>query len=124
MDKHNQFIRRLREEYDAHIHQIFGYTFDEFVNAVPGGEKKFNEDCEEAYEEGGMAALRYIIKSHIAVLDFLYFIKTEDKEWLFEDFVKRATSLGIGMREDELVPWNWTSINSEGRVIEFPANDT
>ena len=44
MDKHNQFIRRLRDEYDDHIHQIFGYTFDEFVSAVPGGEKKFNED--------------------------------------------------------------------------------
>ena len=39
MDKHNQFIRRLRDEYDDHIHQIFGYTFDEFVSAVPGGEK-------------------------------------------------------------------------------------
>ena len=124
MDKHNQFIRRLRDEYDDHIHQIFGYTFDEFVSAVPGGEKKFNEDCKEAYEEGGMGALRYIIKSHIAVLDFLYFIKTEDKEWYFEDFVERATSLGIGMREEELVPWDWTSINSEGRVIESPANDT
>ena len=35
MDKHNQFIRRLRDEYDDHIHQIFGYTFDEFVSAVP-----------------------------------------------------------------------------------------
>lgn len=124
MDKHNQFIRRLRDEYDDHIHQIFGYTFDEFVSAVPGGEKKFNEDCKEAYEEGGMGALRYIIKSHIAVFDFLYFTKTEDKEWYFEDFVERATSLGIGMREEEFVPWDWTSINSEGRVIESLANDT
>ena len=26
-----------------------------------------------------MGVLRYIIKSHIAVLDFLYFLKTEDE---------------------------------------------
>ena len=67
--------------------------------------------------------MRYIIKSHIAVLDFMYFIKTEDKEWYYRDFVERATSLGIGIREDELIPWDWSSINSEGRIVQSASND-
>ena len=77
----------------------------------------------DAYEQGGMAGLRYIIKSHIAVLDFICFMRTEDKEWFFEDFVERAMSLGIGIRRGELVPWNWSSISSEGGIVQEAAND-
>ena len=51
-----------------------------------------------------MAALRYDMKSNIAVMDFICFMKTQDKEWFFEDFVQSAMSLGIGIRRDELVP--------------------
>ena len=123
MNKKNQFIQQLNDEYSRHVYKIFGLTFDQFICAVPGGKEKFDEDCKEAYEQGGMAGLRYIIKSHIVVLDFMYFMKTEDKEWFFEDFVERATSLGIGMREDELVPWDWRSINSDGRITEIASND-
>ena len=71
-----------------------------------------------------MAGLRYIIKSHIAGLDFICFMRTEDKEWFFEDFVERAMSLGIGIRRGELVPWNWSSISSEGGIVQEAANDS
>lgn len=120
----NAFIDKLKDEYSEHVYEVFGLSFDEFVCAVPGGKQKFNEDCKDAYEQGGMAGLRYIIKSHIAVLDFICFMRTEDKEWFFEDFVERAMSLGIGIRRGELVPWNWSSISSEGGIVQEAANDS
>lgn len=120
----NQFMQKLKDEYRSHVHEIFGVTFEEFVSAVPGGEKKFNEDCKEAYEQRGMAGVRYMIKSHIAVLDFLYFMKSKDKQWFFEEFVERAMSLGIGIRRSELVPWNWSSISAKGEIVQEAANDT
>ena len=123
-NNNNQFIQKLKVEYSKHVYQIFGLTFNEFICAVPGGKQKFHEDCKEAYEQGGMAGLRYIIKSHIAVLDFICFMRTEDKEWFFEDFVERAMSLGIGIRRGELVPWNWSSISSEGGIVQEAANDS
>ena len=123
-NNNNQFIQKLKDEYSKHVYQIFGLTFNEFICAVPGGKQKFHEDCKEAYEQGGMAGLRYMIKSHIAVLDFICFMRTEDKEWFFEDFVERAMSLGIGIRRGELVPWNWSSISSEGGIVQEAANDS
>ena len=119
----NVFIRRLKAEYEKHINNIFGCTFEEYLSAIPGGKKKFYDDCQESFTQGGMAALRYDMKSNIAVMDFICFMKTEDKEWFFEDFVQRAMSLGIGIRRDELVPWNWASINQKDGIVQTAAND-
>ena len=33
-------------------------------------------------------------------------------------------SLGIGIRRGELVPWNWSSISSEGGIVQEAANDS
>ena len=119
----NQFLQKLRVEYEVHISRIFGCTFEEYLNVIPGGEKKFYEDCKNAFDQGGMPALRYIMKSNIATLDFMYFMRTEDKEWFFEDFVQRAMSLGIGIRRDELVPWTWSSMSEKEGIIQYAAND-
>ena len=123
MDECNQFIKRLKGEYNSHILQLFGCTFNEFICATPGGKQKFNEDCLDAFEESGMAGLRYMIKSHIAILDFILFMKTEDKDWYFKDFVERATSLGIGIRKDDLVPWDWSCISSQEGIVQSASND-
>ena len=119
----NEFIRRLKAEYEEHINNIFGCTFEEYLSVIPGGKKKFYDDCQESFAQGGMAALRYVMKSNIAVVDFICFMKTEDKEWFFEDFVQRAMSLKIGIRRDELVPWNWASMNQKDGIIQTAAND-
>lgn len=119
----NKFMQKLKDEYEGHIADIFGCTFDEYLSVIPGGEEKFCEDCEEAFEQGGMPALRYLMKSNIATLDFIYFIRTEDREWYFDDFVQRAMSLGVGISQDELVPWPWSSMSYKDGIIQHAFND-
>jgi hypothetical protein len=123
INEDNKFIKRLQNEFEGHIVDIFGCTFQEYLDIIPGGADKLKEDCQHAFEQGGMAGLRYMMKSSIAVLDFIYFMETEDKEWGFEDFVQRATSLNIGIRRDELVPWTWPSMNNKNGVVQKAVND-
>ena len=119
----NKFMQKLKEEYACHIADVFGCSFQEYLDVIPGGEEMFYNDCQEAFDQGGMAAVRYVMKTNIAILDFIYFMRTEDKEWFFEDFVQRAMSLGIGIRRDELVPWSWSSMSEKEGIIQYASTD-
>jgi len=115
--KNNTFALKLREEFEGHIERIFDCSYEEFLEFYPDGKEEFYKNCNDIFVEKGMPGLRWWIRSEIAMLDFILFMRSEPKEWLFEDFVNRALSLNLGLKSEDLVPWEWHSIHPEKGIV-------
>ena len=96
----------LYQEFERNLDRIFGFSvqrFKEFINDDGEMDREFNE----YWASGGEQSLRHMMGIRIACLDYIFMCEELGRDGTFEEFCDRVEELDIGLKREDLVPFDY-----------------
>ena len=108
----NKFIETIYDDFEQKLYKVFGFGIEDLKKVInkpstPEREgRDLEQDFQRAFEAGGAPQLRWEMNNVIVCLEYVFMSKDMDKLPTYDEWVDHILSLEIGVRREELVPFD------------------
>ena len=108
----NKFVDTIYQDFEQKLYKVFGFGIEDLkkiVNQPNTPEKEgrdLDQEFKEAFEVGGVPQLRWQMNNEIACLEYVFMYRKMGRWPTYDEWAHHILSLDIGMKREELVPFD------------------
>lgn len=110
--ENNIFIHKLFHDFELKLFKVFGFGIEglkKVLDRADTAERSghcLDSNFNKAFAEGGIPQLRWEMNNTIICLEYVYMRSRLGRDATYEEWVEHILSLNIGMRREDLLPFD------------------